>query len=344
MRQFAGVTGNPYYQWYYEQTKKNDLDPEEKFYNKGWWDFYFDDMMYLHDFPVIEAKEPSDLPPVKWFKDIGWVAMHHRMERPDEHIMFLTKSSSYGSISHSHGDQNAFVLHAFGEPLAIHSGYYVAFNSTMHTKWRRQTISKNAILINGRGQYGDKDKLLAMASNGEVETVEEHENYSYVRGDATAAYQYQVPYLDSYKRETYFVHRSYFIMIDTIELQHEAEIDWLFHSLHQLELSQQSFTVEGDKAVLEGRFAYCSSGELELSQHHDFPEVDTTEIEDKPTHWRLQAKTKLAKHHRIVTLLHPMKKNDRKYVSSFMDDQDHGVHLYFTENGKTFRVELPKVY
>lgn len=78
--------------------------------------------MYLHDYPQVEAQAPREIEEVKWFQDVGWVAMHHRMDDPEEHIMFLTKSSPYGSISHSHGDQNCFVLHAFGEPLAIHSG------------------------------------------------------------------------------------------------------------------------------------------------------------------------------------------------------------------------------
>ncbi|KHF41324.1 DUF4962 domain-containing protein [Halalkalibacter okhensis] len=344
IRQFAGVTGNPYYQWYYEQTKKYDVKPDEKFYNKGWWDFYFDEMMYLHDYPEIEAKEPTDLPTVKWFKDVGWVAMHHRMDAPDDHIMYLTKASHYGSISHSHGDQNAFVLHAYGDPLAIHSGYYVAFNSTMHMKWRRQTISKNTILIDGKGQYAEKDKFIGIKANGTIETVEDHDDYSYVRGDATNAYQQYVPYLKRYVRETYFINNSYFVLIDTIDLTQEGKVDWLLHTLNEMTLKHQSFAVEGEKAALEGRFVYCSSGELTLNQHNDFPGVDLTELEGAPVHWRLQAQTNSAKRHRIVTLLHPMKKTKPKYVSYFMDDQDHGLQFYFTEDGKTFRVEVPKIY
>ncbi|WP_413379199.1 DUF4962 domain-containing protein [Alkalihalobacillus sp. 1P02AB] len=344
IRQFAGVTNNPYYQWYYEQTKKNDLDADDKFYNKGWWDFYFDDMMYLHDYPSIEAKEPTDLPSIKWFKDVGWVSMNHRMDSADEHIMYLTKSSPYGAISHSHGDQNAFVLHAYGEPLAIHSGYYVAFNSTMHMNWRRQTISKNAILIDGKGQYAKKDKFLAKEANGTIEEVNEFENYAYLRADATNAYKYDVPYLKSYQRETYFINQSYFVLIDTVDLEQEGEVTWLLHTLNKMQLNHQTFLVEGEKAALEGRFIYSSSGELTINQHQDFPGVDLDELEGEPIHWRLQAQTKRSKRHCIVTLLHPMKRQQPKYVSYFMDDQDHGLQFYFTEDGQTVRIEVPKVY
>ena len=344
IRQFAGVTGNGYYQWYYEQIKKYDTNPYEKFYNKGWWDFYFDDMMYVHDYPTVEAIEPKDIPTVKWFKDVGWVAMHANMDNPDEHIMYLTKSSRYGSISHSHGDQNAFVLHAFGDPLAIHSGYYIAFNSTMHNNWRRQTISKNAILIDGNGQYAERDKLHAIAANGEIKKVEEHDSYAYVCSDATKAYQHYVPYLTSYIRETYFIDQSYFVIIDSISLEQEAEIDWNIHSLKEMELKQQSFVINGENAALDGRFIFSSSGELNLTQYNDFPGVDLAELEGEAVHWRLQAKTKSAKHHQIVTLLHPMKKQNPKYVSCSMDDQGYSRHFYFTEDGKTFRIEKEKVF
>src|SRR5690606_25284682 len=108
MRHFAGITGNGLYQWYYEQTKKNDKDADKKFYNYGWWDFRFDELLYQHDYSTIALNIPTDhaIEKIKWFRDIGWVAMHHRMDDPDNHIMLLTKSSNYGSISHSHGDQN----------------------------------------------------------------------------------------------------------------------------------------------------------------------------------------------------------------------------------------------
>ena len=109
IRQFAGITGNGLYQWYYEQVAKTDTDADTKFYNYGWWDFRFDDMLYRHDYPQVEAVSPSVTVPfsfnnaseakegtiqsVKWFRDIDWVAMHHRMDDPDEHIIFAGKAT-----------------------------------------------------------------------------------------------------------------------------------------------------------------------------------------------------------------------------------------------------------
>jgi hypothetical protein len=344
IRQYAGITGNGWYQWYYEQIKKADTDADSKFYNYGWWDFRFDEMLYRFDFPEIEAAIPTDLPTVKWFRDIGWVAMHHGMDDPREHIMLLTKSSKYGSISHSHGDQNGFLLHAFGEPLAIESGYYVAFGSTMHMNWRRQTISTNNIIVDGKGQYAGKDKVLNMQASGTIEEVISKDQYHRVRSNATAAYQENVPYLNNYVREIHFFNQSYFVIVDYVDLSQPGSIEWLFHTLHPMKLSKQTFKVSGEKADMLGQFVYSSSGELTLSQHDQFIDVDASEIEGLANQWHLHAKSKAAKSHRLVTLLAPMKKGENKYVSYFMDDQDHGVHIYFTDQGLTQKIEVQKAY
>lgn len=346
IRQFAGVTGNGLYQWYFEQVRLRDTDSEMKFYNYGWWDFRFDELAYRHDYPELTPVEPTEasIEPVKWFRDVGWVAFHANMNDPERHIMLLTKSSRYGSISHSHGDQNGFLLHAYGEPLAIESGYYVAFGSTMHRNWRRQTRSTNNVLIDGVGQYAGTNKVLNMAATGTIEAAERRGACSYSRGDATAAYKEQVPYLKRYVRELYFFNDSYIVVVDQIDLERPGKVDWLFQTLYEMELGPQSFGVRGRKADMDGRFVYCSSGELTLTQRNAFTDVDAAELDGLPIHWHLQATTREARSHRIVTLLVPIRRGEPKYVSYFMDDQDHGVHLYFTENGDTQKVEVPKAY
>ncbi|WP_339281923.1 DUF4962 domain-containing protein [Paenibacillus sp. FSL H8-0282] len=344
IRQFAGLTGNGQYQWYFEQTKELNPDTQMIFYNYGWWDFRFDEMVYRTDYPQISSEPPVAAEPLKWFQDVGWVAMHHRMEDPQEHIMLLTKSSRYGSVSHSHGDQNAFLLHAFGEPLAIESGYYVAFNSTMHMQWRRQTRSKNAILIDGKGQYAGTDKSKNMAAYGKVLKAYSTPGINYTQMDATEAYRENVPYIKRYVREIFFFNSAYFVITDSVELERPGKLDWLFHTLYPMKLKDQSFKVHGKKAQMEGRFVYSSSGEMALSQSNQFTDVDPKEWEGLPEHWHLTASTQEAVSHRIVTLLIPQKAGSRDYVSYFMDDQDHGVHVYFTNQGITHRVEIPKAY
>jgi hypothetical protein len=344
IRQFAGIMDNGYYQWYYERTKELNPDTQMIFYNYGWWDFRFDDMVYRKDYPAVPARSPDAIEPIKWFRDVGWVAMHHRMDEPEEHIMLLAKSSRYGSVSHSHGDQNAFLLHAFGEPLAIESGYYVAFNSTMHMQWRKATRSKNVILIDGQGQYAGTDKTKNMAAVGRVLEAHGVPGVSFTRMDATEAYRENVPYIKRYVREISFLDHAYIVVTDYVDLERPAKIDWMLHTLHPMTLKGQTFLVNGQKAQLEGRFVYSSSGDLALDQHSDFTGVDPKEWEGQPVHWHLHASTREAASHRIVTLLTPRKAGSKDYVSYFMDDQDHGVHVYFTYQGVTRRIEVAKAY
>ncbi|MBE9916826.1 DUF4962 domain-containing protein [Paenibacillus donghaensis] len=345
MRQYAGITGNGWYQWYYEQLKDRNPEADDLFYNYGWWDFRFDELMYRHNYPQVPAVEPEGIKPVKWFRDIGWVAMHHQMHKSAEQISLVAKSSRYGSVSHSHGDQGAFLLHAFGEPLAIESGYYIAFNSSMHLNWRRQTHSKNAILIDGRGQFADMNKALNIAAKGEVEDAFHLRDYSYVRMNPTQAYLEHVPYLKQYKREIYFVQNAYFVIVDSVDLEQPARIQWLFHTLYEMELRGQSFHVHGRKADMEGRFVFSSAGDLALTQSDEFTGVDPAEIEGLERHWHLRAETPAAASHRIATLLVPKRHSERgKYVSYFMDDQGFSYNLYFTDNGRTQKIEISKAF
>ncbi|TLS49056.1 DUF4962 domain-containing protein [Paenibacillus antri] len=346
MRLFAGQTGNPAYRWYYDQVRARE-SPEEadtKFYNYGWWDFRFDELVYRHEIPDDAPGSLDGVEPLRWFRDVGWVAMHHRMDDPAEHVVLLAKSSPYGSISHSHGDQNGFLLHAYGEPLAIDSGYYVAFGSTMHLNWRRQTRSKNAPLIDGRGQYAGRDKSLNLEASGRVEDARFRDGVGYARMDATAAYRVEIPYAKRVARELYFVGGSYVVVVDLVDLEQPGRVTWQLHALREPEPNRQTFRVDGEKAELAGKFVYCSSGELRLTAFTGFEDVEPSEIEGLAPHARLLAETKRALSHRIVTLLVPAKKGEPKLVSTFLDDQDHGVHLYFTEHGVTKRIEVPKAY
>ncbi|WP_168928987.1 DUF4962 domain-containing protein [Paenibacillus dokdonensis] len=345
IRQYAGITGNGWYQWYFEQLKDRNPEADLMFYNYGWWDFHFDELLYRHNYPVISAVEPSGIEPVKWFRDVGWVAMHHKMHEPNEQISLVTKCSRYGSVSHSHGDQGAFMLHAFGEPLAIESGYYIAFNSSMHLNWRRQTCSKNTILIDGQGQFADMNKALNIAAKGEVEDAFQGKDYAYVRMNPTQAYLEHVPYLKQYKREIYFVQNAYFVIVDSIDLEQPGRIQWLFHTLYEMELKGQSFHVHGRQADMEGRFIFSSAGDLVLTQSDEFTGVDPAEIEGLAKHWHLSAETQAAASHRIATLLVPKHHSERgKYVSYFMDDQGFSFNLYLTDNGRTQKIEIAKAF
>ncbi len=342
LRQYAGETGNPAYQWYYEELMRLNPGTEMAFYNWGWWDTNFDDLVYHSTCPQIEAKAPES--GLKHFKGIGWVGVQHAMDDPDNHIHMVFKSSPFGSISHSHGDQNAFCMSAYGEDLAIQTGYYVAFNSTMHRQWRRQTQSKNALLINGKGQYAEKDKAKAMAATGKILAAEQHEDHIFIAGDATAAYQSLTPEVTRAEREIYFVRNSYFVIVDKVDADEPVTVDFLLHANAPYELGRSTFRNTGEKAGFYGQVVWSEAGKPDITQFTDFPGVDPSEYEGLHVSTCLKASYPAATRHRIATLLVPYKLEEPKRIFNFMDDQGYDADLYFTDTDEnTFKVVMKKL-
>jgi len=78
---------------------------------------------FLFEQGGVEAKAPDALPLARAFKDAGLVAMRSSLSDKSRDVELLMRSSPMGSMSHGYADQNAFALFAYGEPLAIESGY-----------------------------------------------------------------------------------------------------------------------------------------------------------------------------------------------------------------------------
>lgn len=342
LRQFGGVTGNGAYQWYCDENHRLNPGTEGDFYNWGWWDTRFDELAFRTDWPTVAATPPEG--GLRHFKGVGWAAVQHKMAEPEEHIQFVFKSSPYGSISHSHGDQNAFCMAAYGEDMAIQSGHYVAFNSSMHREWRRQTRSKNAILINGKGQYAGKDKARALSASGRIIAAEEHDDHVYICGDATAAYQSLSPEVTLAEREIYFVRKSYFVIVDKVDAQTPVTLDWLLHANAPYELGKSSFRNTGARAGFYGQVVWSEGGKPEIVQQTGFEDVDPADYEGLPVSTVLKAKYPAATRHRIATLLVPYKHDAPKRVFNFMDDQGYDADLYFTDaDENTFKVVMKKL-
>ncbi len=345
VRQFAGVTGNGHYQWYFDEIVKEDPGTEMMFYNYGWWDLNFDDLVYAHDFPDVSAKPPIDLPRLKWFRDVGWAAIQHRLDDRSKNIQFLIKSSPYGSVSHSHGDQCAFQMSAYGEDLAIQSGYYIAFNSSMHRNWRRPTRSKNGILIDGEGQYAGTNKAMAIRAKGTILEAEDRDDHVYIRADATPAYAIVNQDIQLYEREVYFVHDSYFVIVDRVEAAKPVTLDWLIHTLEPMELGRETFRYTGDKAGFYGQFIYSAAGRPDLKLVEGFKDVNPEEVEGLATHWHLDACFPTASSHLVATLLVPYPKAEPKRLFQFTDDQGYTANLYITDSDdRQFKIVLPKTF
>ncbi|HTS19903.1 MAG TPA: heparinase II/III family protein [Verrucomicrobiae bacterium] len=199
--------------------------------------------------PLPAPKPLSELPPYRFFRDVGWVSLHSALGRPNDDIQVTFKSSPYGSFSHSHADQNAFILNAYGEGLAINSAYREYHRSPFHKQWTWQTKSKNDLLIDGLGQKAQDKK-----ATGKITRFEAKNRYVWTTGDATVAYQSMQPKgrVERVTRDLVFIDQRYVVLRDRVELAIPGTLSWLLHAEKSLLWNPTNDTalIRGDKATL----------------------------------------------------------------------------------------------
>ncbi len=341
LRVFSSLSNNPVYMWYFNQLKARDKDAESKFYNYGWWDFNYDTLRFGHLCEELKEEKPQADPYLKVFPEVGWAAFHKDMPNKEEHVHLIFKSSPFGSISHSHGDQNAFTLHAYGETLAAITGYYGGYGVDMHLKWRRQTCSKNLILIGGKGQYGEnatsskthKDQNCLDAA-GKITSYDENKNVPFLVGDATEAYRFHVPSIKSCKREIHSIEGDVFVIRDIVETTDEQTITWLMHTTFSADTKEKGFTIKGEKSKLDVSFLTEQENIESVEYVIGFGEVNPKEFEDLDVHSHVRTEFKAKKKHSIVTLLVPSKLNQDRAVTAKLA----GEQLIVTREGKQYEV------
>ena len=230
---YARVYGDPVYRWYAEQVEGGDApggDPLAELSARVSWP----------DPPA--ATPPDGLPRSIHLADTGWVALHSDLTSREANVMLCFKSSRFGSFSHSHADQNSFVLEAFGRPLLIDSGFYPWYGSPHDLAWTRHTRAHNAVLIDDRGQA-----VWRMEASGRIIAFATGPDCDYCAGDATAAYQ-----LESYEythrplhlrersaaelgveraiRHVIFLRPAVFVVIDDVVTTEPRPVQLAFHA------------------------------------------------------------------------------------------------------------------
>lgn len=239
---------------------------------------------------TVKPAPPSSLPSAAVFRGIGWAALHSALDRPQEDTFFLFKSSPFGSVSHSHADQNSFAILKGGSALAIPSGYYgPAYGMPHHAEWTRQTKANNCILVNGEGQVVRDSR-----AQGRIAAFRHQKALTYVCGDAAQAYQGK---LTRFLRHVLFLRPGVFVLLDEVAAPQPAGFSWLLHAFDKMETDSAAGTVKSVRAgaSLLVRLA-CGAG-LAFSQTDVF---DTPYNEGNPpeyhekveNQWHFTARTK----------------------------------------------------
>lgn len=271
MYAFSTLTGNPYFRWY----------AEEAGFRPG------GDVLSLATYdPTLKARSPRALPQARHFPAVGLVSMHTALGNKEEDISFLLRSSPYGSVSHGHADQNAFVIEAFGRGLAIATGYYPWYGSPHHHHWTRATKAVNSLLVNGEGQVRRSWEAKGEITAFHPAKPDAPSSYDYAEGEAAPAYG---GLLTRFRRRVVHVRPGIFVMEDDVEAPKPSTFQWLLHAYERMQVD------EGRGVVRIQRTPAAMEVHLLLPQEVIFSQTDQydppPELERWEKAWHLTVST-----------------------------------------------------
>jgi hypothetical protein len=269
MYAFSSLTQNPFFRWYAEAAG----------YAPG------ADVLSLATYdPALKARSPLELPQAREFPGVGLVSMHTALGNKERDISFLLRSSPFGSVSHGHADQNAFVVEAFGRGLAIATGYYPWYGSPHHSQWTRATRAVNSILVDGQGQV-----QRSPAAKGAITAFLHGEGYDYTEGEAGAAYGDK---LKRFRRHVVHVRPGVFVILDDLTATKPATFQWLLHAHEKIAVDEprQLLTIRREPATMEVRLLLPAG--LAFAQNDRYePEPERVKRGEIKNTWHLTAAT-----------------------------------------------------
>ncbi|QEG36281.1 DUF4962 domain-containing protein [Bythopirellula goksoeyrii] len=278
----------------------------------NWNEQHLEDLFSLLRAGTYEPNAEMPVPTVvtKLLPNIGWAAMHSAFGDADNDVWVLFKSSRFGSFSHSHADQNTFQFHAFGEALAIDSGYYPYYGDPHHALWTQQTLAHNGILVNGRGQATKNWNAI-----GSIEHYERSNDVTIVRGEASSAYNQSpneeiakmwqehlgkihppiLPKVEKFERTLAFVasaERPILVVYDYLKSAHPTSYDWLLHTLSKMEVEPMSGSIVIRQGKARAAVRIVASQPITFSQTNKFTIPSGGTTSHLPRQWHLTAHTK----------------------------------------------------
>ncbi|NLY02127.1 MAG: DUF4962 domain-containing protein [Rhodopirellula sp.] len=237
----------------------------------------------------LEPLAPTDLPQSIHYRHIGVGIFNTSLADGAENVAVAMHSGRY-QAGHQHPDQNSFVIHAYGEKLAIDGGYYDWYGSPHFKAYSMQTLAHNTLLVDGEGQAACTD-----GADGRIAAWFDSPGYGYTAGDASDPDIYRGR-LKRFDRAILFIKPGFVVVHDAVEAAGPAKLDWLLHAVAPIETDagKMSFVIPGERAALRGKFL-CPPG-VHLQVTTGFPvepvnrySTDPVPRENYFPEWRLTA-------------------------------------------------------
>jgi len=267
---FARLRNKPEWQWYAEAWRNDAFPPTAVGFIRA-----------LRNSPAVpKSRPPVNWPKAKWFRGVGWVSLHTNLLDGRDDVQVMMRSSELGNISHSHADQNAIVLGAYGSPLLVNTGIRPWWGSPFFWQWYVATKAHNALEINGQGQPKTE------TATGKVIVFQPGDSYDYVVGDASTAYGREVA---RYRRHLLFLKPGVLVILDEVRGREPVSLKSWLHGRAPFRIDQATGRVAltFERAALVG-FLLSPAG-LEITQTDKYPLPP--ELGHPPPEWHLSART-----------------------------------------------------
>jgi hypothetical protein len=205
------------------------------------------------------------LTPSIHYRHIGWVIFNTSLADGEKGATVALHSGRYFA-GHQHPDQNSFVIHAYGEKLAIDGGYYDWYGSPHFKAYSMSTLAHNTLLVDGAGQAACQP-----GADGRIAGYFDSPGYGYTIGDASDPEVY-AGRLSRFDRRVLFIKPGLVVIHDRIGSAKKAtRYDWMLHAVAPIETedSSHSFRIACPRAALRGRF--LAPGNVKLNVTTGFP-------------------------------------------------------------------------
>lgn len=164
------------------------------------------------------------------FSASGLAVLRQRRGKYEDYVML-----DYGPHGggHGHPDKLSITIAGLGQILAPDPGS-AGYGMPLHSRWYKQTLSHNTIVVDGKSQKPTTGTLVAFETKGPVQVV------SAMAGEAYPGVDWQ--------RTVWLAKEGYLVVLDTLKSQEARQFDWAFHNYGELSLPGLKLTAADREA------------------------------------------------------------------------------------------------
>jgi hypothetical protein len=227
-----------------------------------------------------QPKPPVDWPAAKWFRGAGWVSLNSDLTDARAGVQVMMRAAPLGNISHSHADQNAIVVGAYGSPLLVNTGIRPWYGSPFSKEWYWTTKAHNALEIDGVGQPKTAE------AKGKFVVFQPGKAYDYVAGETTG----YGDHVKRYRRHLIFLKPDVLVVFDEVQAARLVSLKFWLHGRAPFSIDEERSVVSlsYENAGLNGFLV--TPGGLRIEQTDKYP-LEPEMGETQPE-WHLSAETR----------------------------------------------------